>query len=198
MRKHLVLLAVAVSSFSVFGKVSRPKSGKIGGAHFPPLSNGPTGSDALPPDAPTRDQVMTLLDQLQARRSVEAAMNQMKTMMKESAEESFRQKRPNATAKEVETLRGVIDDAVGVISLDEMINAVIPIYQRHLSKTDLEELIRFYSSPVGQKMIREQPQIMQESMQAGAEVARKHMDEIMTKVDRRVQELDTDQTHSSK
>lgn len=197
MRKHLVLLAVAVFSLGAFSEPSRAQSGQVLSAQVPPLAKAPAG-DALPPDAPTRDQVMTLLDQLQARRTMEAAMNQMKDMMKQSAEESFRRQHPNATAKDLKTLRGVIDDAVGVISLDEMINAVIPIYQRHLTKADLEELIRFYGSPVGQKMIREQPQILQESMQAGAEVAKKHMDEITAKVDKRAQEMDTQQPHTSK
>ena len=67
--------------------------------------------------------------------------------------------------------------------LDEMMNAVISIYQRHLSKSDVDEMIRFYSSPIGQKLLRELPQILQESMQAGAEVQRKRMDELNAKIE---------------
>jgi hypothetical protein len=70
-----------------------------------------------------------------------------------------------------------------------VINSVISIYQRHLTKTDVEELIRFYSSPVGQKIVREQPQILRESMQAGAEIQHKRIDEIQARIKERMDEL---------
>jgi uncharacterized protein len=108
--------------------------------------------------------------------------------MKQAAEQAFRERVPNPTPKQLEALHGIYDDITDV-PVDELINAVIPIYQRHLSKTDLEELIRFYGSPVGQKLLREQPQILQESMLAGAAVQQKRMDEIKIKVTERVQAL---------
>jgi hypothetical protein len=147
------------------------------------------GNGQVSADAPTRDQVITLLELLQARRNMTVMMENMKQIMKESAERSFREKVPNPTPKQLAALHGMFDDIIDTMSLDDMINAIIPIYQRHLTKTDIEELIRFYSSPVGQKILREQPQIVQESMQAGAEVQRKRMDEIKAKIAQRAQEM---------
>ena len=95
---------------------------------------------------------------------------------------------PNATPKQVEVLRAMFDE-VTKMPLDDMVNAVISIYQRHLTKTDVEELIRFYSSPVGQKLLREQPQIMRESMQAGAEIQRKRMDVIQARIKAKMDEM---------
>jgi hypothetical protein len=43
---------------------------------------------------------------------------------------------------------------------------MIPIYQRHFSKTDVNSMTSFYSSPTGQKFLREMPAVMAESMQA--------------------------------
>jgi uncharacterized protein len=48
-----------------------------------------------------------------------------------------------------------------------LMDILVPIYASHLSQTDLEELIRFYSSPSGQRFIAAQPSIVQESTQAG-------------------------------
>jgi hypothetical protein len=144
---------------------------------------------ALPADAPTRDQVLTFLDLVQVRKDMAAGLGNLKQIAKQGAEQSFRQKVPNPTPKQLDALNGIIDDMFAEMPLDEMMNAVISIYQRHLTKTDLEELIRFYSSPVGQKMISEQPQIMQESMRAGAAIQRKRMDEMMVKVNQRMQAL---------
>ena len=64
---------------------------------------------------------------------------------------------------------------------------MIPVYQRHLSKSDLDSVIAFYSSPVGQKLLREQPQMIQESMQAMAPIQQRMMRDMMDKVQARVQ-----------
>jgi hypothetical protein len=44
---------------------------------------------------------------------------------------------------------------------------VIPIYEKYYTETDINQLITFYNSPIGKKMIATMPQIMQESMTAG-------------------------------
>ncbi|HKF22061.1 MAG TPA: DUF2059 domain-containing protein [Candidatus Angelobacter sp.] len=140
-------------------------------------------------DSPTRDQVMTLLELLQVRKTMSVMLESMKKVMIDGAERGFRERVPNPTPKQLAALHGMFDDIVNA-SMDDMINALIPIYQRHLTKADLEELIRFYSSPVGQKLLHEQPAIIQESMQAGAEVQQRRMDEIRAKIQQRMQQLE--------
>ena len=53
------------------------------------------------------------------------------------------------------------------VNADEMIEMVIPIYQKYLTEEDIQAINAFYNTPEGQKLIRVQPYIMQESMQAG-------------------------------
>ena len=53
------------------------------------------------------------------------------------------------------------------VNSDDLVEMVIPIYQKYLTEKDISELNKFYSSPVGKKLIRYQPKIMQESMTAG-------------------------------
>lgn len=50
---------------------------------------------------------------------------------------------------------------------EELINMVAPIYQKHLSQSDIDAVTAFYQTPAGKKFIAVQPQILQESMQAG-------------------------------
>jgi uncharacterized protein len=178
MRKILLVLLVVCLSVPVFAQQSVAEA----------AAQARNADRALPADAPTRDQVMTLLDLMQARKTIIAVMDNMKQIMRQAAEKTFREKVPNPTPKQLEALNGIYDDITD-IPVDEMINAIIPIYQRHLTKTDLEDLIRFYGSPVAQKMLREQPQILQESMQAGVAVQQNRMDEIKMKVAARVQAL---------
>lgn len=35
--------------------------------------------------------------------------------------------------------------------MNEYIEMVIPIFQKYLTKSDLEEMIKFYQTPIGQK-----------------------------------------------
>jgi len=44
---------------------------------------------------------------------------------------------------------------------------IVNVYDHHFSSDELRQLILFYQTPVGQKMIAESPAILQESMQAG-------------------------------
>ena len=165
----LVLLAVAAPVFaqqSVAEAAAQAKS----------------EAEVFPADAPTHDQVMTLLDLLQVRRNMALMIDGMKNAMKEGAERSFRERIPNPTPQQLEALRGMIDGAMSDMPLDEMVEATVAVYRRHLTKSDVEEMIRFYAGPVGQKVLREQPKMLQESMQAGTEIQRKRMDQIMAKV----------------
>jgi hypothetical protein len=49
--------------------------------------------------------------------------------------------------------------------MDEMLQAMIPAYQKHLTEGDINYLIAFYSSPTGAKLVRELPEMMAEGMQ---------------------------------
>lgn len=53
------------------------------------------------------------------------------------------------------------------INAKELTDLIVPIYARHFSHDDIKQLIAFYNTPIGKKLIALQPQIMQESMAAG-------------------------------
>jgi hypothetical protein len=49
----------------------------------------------------------------------------------------------------------------------ELETMIVAVYDRHLSSDELRQIITFYRTPVGQKLIAELSSIAQESMQAG-------------------------------
>lgn len=158
-------------------------------------------AEAFPADAPSHDQVMTLLNLLQIRKMMSTMMDGMKQAMEQGAEQSFRERVPNPTPKQLEALHGMIDAAMGDMPMDELVEAMVPIYRRHLSKSDVDEMIRFFGGPVGQKLLREQPQMMQEGMRAGVAVQQKRMDQIMAKVKesaRKMAEADEENSQTPK
>lgn len=59
------------------------------------------------------------------------------------------------------------DDFLAEVKTDELFDTIVPIYSRHFSLEELEQLIEFYKTPVGRKLIGEMPAVMSESMAAG-------------------------------
>lgn len=53
-------------------------------------------------------------------------------------------------------------------SIPQLVDSLVPIYSRHLTQQELEQLVQFYSSPLGQRLIEVQPLIARESMEVGA------------------------------
>lgn len=52
-------------------------------------------------------------------------------------------------------------------------DAMVPIYARAFSLEDIQGLVKFYESPLGQRVVKALPDVIQESQNAGAEIDRK-------------------------
>ena len=74
------------------------------------------------------------------------------------------------------------DDFRTEIDPNDLIEMIIPIYAKHFTHEEIKQLIAFYESPIGKKMIKVQPQIMMESMAAGEEWGKDLAKKIMKKL----------------
>lgn len=52
-------------------------------------------------------------------------------------------------------------------SPDELMKAILPIYDKHFSHQEIRQLIAFYESPLGRKISTTLPEIQRESLEAG-------------------------------
>lgn len=52
-------------------------------------------------------------------------------------------------------------------AIKDLTEMLVPVYQKHLSIEDLNQIIEFYKSPVGKKFADKTPMIAEESMQIG-------------------------------
>jgi len=88
---------------------------------------------------------------------------------------SLKRSNPNVDAKFWVAFRKKIDP-------NDLIELIIPIYEKHFTVEDIHQVTAFYKSPVGRKFVSLQPQIMQESIAAGqrwgAQIAQQVMQEL--------------------
>jgi len=140
-------------------------------------------------DVPDKAAVMQFLELMHARAQMVQVMEGMAKQMREGAERGFKEKVPNATPAQLAKLDAIFDDILKALPVDEMVDAIVPIYQKHLTKSDLAAIVGFYSSPAGQKILKEMPAIMAEALQAGGEIGRRTFAAKSQQLDQQVAEL---------
>src|SRR5713226_1083334 len=98
-------------------------------------------------EVPDRADVVKFLDLMHARAQMEQVLAGMVKQMKAGAEQGFKQKLPNATPAQLAKLDKMFDTLFSALPMDEMVDAIVPIYQKHVTKADLAAVTAFYSSP---------------------------------------------------
>jgi hypothetical protein len=56
---------------------------------------------------------------------------------------------------------------------NDIVNDVVPVYARHFSLDEIQELTRFYESSVGKRFVQMLPQVIQESQIIGEQIGQK-------------------------
>jgi hypothetical protein len=67
-------------------------------------------------------------------------------------------------------------------NVDELMEKTIPIYDRNFTQEDINGLLAFYRSDLGQRVLAKMPVVMQESMLAGKEWGESVAQRIMEKL----------------
>lgn len=80
---------------------------------------------------------------------------------------------PNFDSK----FKKAIEDLVKGMPADEIVEAMIPAYQHHFTHGDIEAMTAFYSSPVGQKVLQELPDVVQEGNKLAMPIMSKYMND---------------------
>jgi len=65
---------------------------------------------------------------------------------------------------------------------DELIDLIVPIYDKYYTREDIRDLTVFYQSPVGQKTVKILPKLSAEAISAGQEWGRAVADRAMRKL----------------
>ena len=163
---------------------------KRSGSTQPPASRQPSAAKKqLPSEQASSEQVLKLLNMLQIRDELQITLDAMKAQMKHGSEQLLRDKIAQPTADQLKQVNDIVDQEFAGISMDDLIRDVVPVYQRHLTRSDVEALIAFYSSPVVQKLRREQPAMMRESMEATSANQRQKMEDLLARVELRLEQF---------
>ena len=121
---------------------------------------------SIAPDAASKDDVKKLFDVMASREQMRQMMQQLFAQMRTMNREEIKKRRPDISEEELARADRQSEDLINNFPLDEMLNDMVPVYQRHFNKSEIGALTVFYSSPAGQKFLHEMPAVTAETMRA--------------------------------
>lgn len=128
-----------------------------------------------PADAPaSKEDIHRYLESMNVRELLKSTMDVMTTQVHKIIHEMVEKQQglpPDAEAR----IEKLTDSMFKDFPIDEYLDAVAPVYQKHFTKGDVDALVAFYSTPTGQKMLKEMPAIMSDAMQASMPIMQKMM-----------------------
>lgn len=135
------------------------------------------GAQQNPADAPaTKEEIQKYLQVMHSRDMMTKMVDAMSKPMHEMMHEQYLKDKDRLPADFEVRINKMMDDMMKSFPWDEMLEAMVPVYQKHLTKGDVDALVAFYSTPTGQKLIKEMPEITGEAVQQMMPLMRKSID----------------------
>ena len=135
-----------------------------------------------PQDQPaTREDINRYIEVMNLRDMTKDMMGAMTKNLHQMTHEMLKNQ-PNLPPDAEAQINKMSDAILGDFPVDDLIDAMIPVYQRHLSKGEVDALVAFYSAPTGQKILKEMPAMTAEAMEASSGIAKKMMAKAMQQV----------------
>ena len=136
-----------------------------------------------PADSPaSKEDVQRYLDVMHSREMLDQVLDAMIKPMHQLVHEQFLKDKDKLPADFEAHMNKILDDYLKTFPWDEMLQSMVPVYQKHLTKGDIDAIVSFYSAPTGQKLLRELPAMMTESMQTMMPLLRKQMETLNERV----------------
>ncbi len=171
--KKFIQIALAIG-FALSSTFVHPQTVQPTAAATPaPAADAPS---VVPPDQQaTKEQVAKLFEVMHLREQYASMMKMFPAMIQQQMRQQEKETMASLPGggqdldpKLQSELNGVVDryieKAMSLYPVDEMLDDVAAIYQRHFTREDVDAYIAFYSTPAGQHFLQMTPVIMKEYM----------------------------------
>lgn len=149
-----------------------------------------TGLAQTAADAPaTREDVERYFEAIHSHDMMLKMMDAMSAPMHQAAHEQCEKDKDKLPADCEARINKLLDGMMKEIPFDEMMEAMVPAYQKHFTKGDMDALIAFYSTPTGQKVLQELPAVTAEGMEAMMPIMRKSVDKMTERAEQEVNQM---------
>jgi len=156
------------------------------------LALGATGlAQSSDTDAATRDDIILYLRTMHSHDMFQKMMEVQSQSMQKLIYDQLLQDKGTIPSDFQSHMKKAMDDLVKGMPADDIVQAMIPAYQKHFTRSDIQAMNAFYSSPVGQKVLEELPAVTQEGMQAAMPIISKYLSAWKDRMQQDMKELDS-------
>jgi len=139
----------------------------------------------------THAQIVEFLEVMDLRKTLDAMIPVFQKQLREQAahaQEQYPDMKPEAaTAANAETER-LISGMFKRMPIDKIEEDLVPIYQKYYTHSEMDTILAFYKSPVGEKMRNTMPAMMGEMMEAVNARMQPVIDELMREMRQRIEQ----------
>lgn len=141
-------------------------------------------------DAPaTKEDIQKYLEVTRSREMMKQMVDAMIKPMHQMTHEQYLKDRDKLPPDFEERVNKMIDDSLKTFPWDEILQAMVPVYQKHFTRGDVNAMVAFYGTPTGQKILREMPTIMGEAMQSMMPLMQKQMEAMQERVQQQIAQM---------
>jgi hypothetical protein len=153
------------------------------------LSSGARAQQTGPNAPATKEDIEAYLQVMHAHEMMANMMDAMIKPMHQMIHEQYLKNKDKLPPDFEEHMNQLMDDMMKNMPFDEMTQAMVPAYQKYLTKGDVAALVAFYSTATGQKILKQLPAIMAESMQDAMPIMQKYMDTMRQRMEQEVGQM---------
>jgi uncharacterized protein len=140
-------------------------------------------------DPATKDDIERYFQVTHSHDMVQKMLAAMAKPMQQMAHEQCARDKDKLPADCEARLNKMMDDMMNQMPFEEMMQAMVPAYEKHFTKGDMNALIAFYSAPTGQKILQEMPAVTADAMEAMMPILRKNVERMTQREQQEVAEM---------
>jgi hypothetical protein len=148
-----------------------------------------------PDEPPTKEEVEKYFTVMHIRENMQAMMDTMTKQSYQMVHDEIVKSGAPLPANFEERMDKLMDSMMKDFPVDTLIEAIVPVFQSHFTKDDLIAITDFYSKPVGQKLLKEQPELTQESMRVSYSLMQQRMESMREQVQTEIGQARLDLHH---
>lgn len=137
----------------------------------------------------TKEDIQKYLEAIHSREVTMQMIDAMAKPQRQFIHEQYLKNKDKLPPDFEDRMTAEMDRLMKSFPWDEMLQATVPVYQEHFTKGDVNALVAFYGTPTGQKILRELPAIMSESMQAMMPLLQKQLDAMTEHMQQQVAQM---------
>jgi uncharacterized protein len=122
------------------------------------LSFGVAISQQASNDTPaSKEDVQKLFATMHIREQMHNVIDVTSKQSRETIQSTLKNRYPELTQKDLDRVNALTDQMWKQFDFDAMVDEIVPVYQRHLTKNDVAAMEAFYETPTGKNLSGSSP-----------------------------------------